>query len=208
MIVRKCRICGLLEPEVQLLPKENLCRGCKREVNRSYYQLHREEHLIAAREHYQENTAVYKVRSQRYYNEHRTGASEWQSTYYRANREERLRYGRTWREDHIEDVQRYAKEYREIHPEVYRRGKAKRRALKLSAYKESVNDSAVFKRDRWICGICHEAINPSLRHPDPMSASRDHIIPLSRGGEESYTNSQATHLRCNLKKHNRIEVLQ
>lgn len=31
----------------------------------------------------------------------------------------------------------------------------------------------------------------------------DHIVPLSKGGEDSYDNTQATHYRCNKKKGNK-----
>lgn len=34
----------------------------------------------------------------------------------------------------------------------------------------------------------------------PMSASVDHIVPLSRGGEHSMANVQCAHLSCNSSK--------
>lgn len=38
------------------------------------------------------------------------------------------------------------------------------------------------------------------RHPDPLCASIDHIVPLSQGGTNDLTNLQLAHLRCNLRK--------
>ena len=40
---------------------------------------------------------------------------------------------------------------------------------------------------------------PTLEH-DPLSLSVDHVIPLSKGWEHSYSNTQPAHLVCNLKK--------
>ncbi len=41
------------------------------------------------------------------------------------------------------------------------------------------------------------------RHPDPKSASIDHIIPISRGGGDVKANVQLTHFSCNIAKNNR-----
>lgn len=52
------------------------------------------------------------------------------------------------------------------------------------------------------CGICHNIIDLSLKHPDPMSYSIDHIVPRSRGGAHHAGNLQAAHLSCNMNKSN------
>jgi hypothetical protein len=58
----------------------------------------------------------------------------------------------------------------------------------------------IFDRDGWRCQICHESIDRVLTHPDPMSPSMDHIVPISLGGANVPDNCQATHLVCNLRK--------
>lgn len=60
--------------------------------------------------------------------------------------------------------------------------------------------SDVFRRDGWVCGICSSPIDPALAWPDPMSASLDHVMPISRGGDHGMDNCQASHLTCNLRK--------
>lgn len=79
----------------------------------------------------------------------------------------------------------------------------KRRALKLGVNHEPYSNNYVFERDNWICGICGRKINKRLKHPNPLSPSVDHIIPLTKGGNDSLINVQAAHLRCNLGKHNK-----
>ncbi|WJZ27878.1 HNH endonuclease [Arthrobacter phage 1191A] len=74
------------------------------------------------------------------------------------------------------------------------------RARKFGVEHESVNRMQVFDRDGWICGICDEAIFKSVKYPDMMSASLDHVIPMSRGGGHLYSNTQASHLSCNIAK--------
>lgn len=61
----------------------------------------------------------------------------------------------------------------------------------------------VFERDGGRCGICGNKVNRSLRWPQPMSATLDHIAPLSRGGTHIWQNVQLAHLVCNLHKSNK-----
>jgi len=58
----------------------------------------------------------------------------------------------------------------------------------------------IYKRDNFVCQICNEDINMNLSHPHPLSASIDHIIPLSRGGTHVEGNVNGVHLRCNIQK--------
>ncbi len=55
-------------------------------------------------------------------------------------------------------------------------------------------------RDNWHCGICGGSVDKQKRHPDPLAASIDHIVPVSRGGGDDLTNLQLSHFRCNWKK--------
>jgi hypothetical protein len=63
---------------------------------------------------------------------------------------------------------------------------------------------AVFERDGWVCGICKQAVDPLLMWPDPMSASLDHVVPLSLKGGHVESNAQCAHLRCNIMKNNKL----
>lgn len=78
--------------------------------------------------------------------------------------------------------------------------RARRRVRKFGVGYERFGASEVFERDRWKCGICRRAIDRTLRYPHPMSVSLDHKVPLCKGGPHSRSNTQAAHLRCNLRK--------
>lgn len=52
-------------------------------------------------------------------------------------------------------------------------------------------------RDGWVCQVCGEPVDPSLRWPHPMSQALGHVIPRSRGGAHSPDNCQLIHLSCN-----------
>jgi HNH endonuclease len=84
--------------------------------------------------------------------------------------------------------------------------KASSRARKLNRKLtwDGVTDEEIFERDGWICQIpgCGEPIPPLASHPDPLSASIDHIVPISLGGDYTAANGRAAHLGCNEKRRN------
>jgi 5-methylcytosine-specific restriction endonuclease McrA len=79
-----------------------------------------------------------------------------------------------------------------------------RRAIEYSAFVESVDPQTVYQTGQWICGLCREAIDPTLTWPAPGSPSVDHIVPLNAGGDHSYANCQPAHLGCNASKGDRV----
>lgn len=136
-------------------------------------------------------------------------------------------YKRRWRQDNAEDIAAKNKAWREANrarvrvvkaayydraPEV---AKERVRAW-CAANPERVLELRNRRRARvlgntvgtvdievlWtgICGICEGPLDRTLRRPDLMSKSLDHIIPLARGGTHSQDNLQWTHLVCNLRK--------
>lgn len=56
-----------------------------------------------------------------------------------------------------------------------------------------------------ICGICGRPVDKKIKWPDPMSATVDHIIPISKGGHPfDIDNLQLAHFCCNRAKSNKI----
>lgn len=81
----------------------------------------------------------------------------------------------------------------------------KARAERWGVDYEPFSKVKIFDRDGWLCGICSEPIDRVLTHPDPMSVSLDHIIPMSKGGGHIPSNATCAHLFCNLSKGNRYD---
>lgn len=77
-------------------------------------------------------------------------------------------------------------------------------ARKRAGEYERFNNREVFERDEWICQVCGDPVDPELRWPEVMSASLDHINPVSRGGNHTRANTQLAHLVCNIKKSNKV----
>lgn len=77
-----------------------------------------------------------------------------------------------------------------------------RRARLRGSFVERVDPIEVFERDKWRCQLCSIKTPKSLRGKSkPNAPHLDHIIPLARGGEHSYRNTQCLCRTCNLRKH-------
>lgn len=88
------------------------------------------------------------------------------------------------------------------HAATRARSKWRRAQTRGAKVVESFDSHEVFERDGWKCHLCRKRINPKLKNPHPKSASLDHIIPLTVGGEHSLANSATAHLDCNMAKSN------
>lgn len=101
----------------------------------------------------------------------------------------------------------------EVTMEAYRKDRTKfleaahrRRTRLLDQFVENVRIDELFDRHGGICALCGEptlALGEGAKR-DPRMPSIDHIIPVVRGGEHSYANTQLAHLRCNLVKQSRV----
>jgi len=56
-----------------------------------------------------------------------------------------------------------------------------------------LNNRALFRRDRHTCMYC------GLEHPD-QELTRDHVVPMSRGGRDGWSNVVTACKRCNAHK--------
>lgn len=68
------------------------------------------------------------------------------------------------------------------------------------------HNKTILRKTATICALCGLPLDKSLKYPDPMSVSIDHIIPISLGGKSTLDNLQAAHLICNKSKGQKILV--
>lgn len=66
------------------------------------------------------------------------------------------------------------------------------------------HNKAILRKTSTVCALCGMPIDKSLRYPNPMSISIDHIIPVALGGRSTIDNLQATHLICNKEKGKKV----
>ena len=89
---------------------------------------------------------------------------------------------------------------REVASRAHKLQTRKRNLRLKTVRREPYTPLQIYKRDKWVCGICDKPINPKLKHPHLHSKTIDHVIPLSKGGADAPDNLQPAHLICNSYK--------
>ena len=79
----------------------------------------------------------------------------------------------------------------------------RRRILVRNANRIPYRRSDIFKRDGWRCRLCGRELRDTTDSTDMRAATIDHIVPLSKGGDDTAENVQAACRGCNSLKGNR-----
>ena len=200
--------------------------GTDSKKNKIYYLANRERIKKYSKAYKQDNSEKIKVVAKLYRQSHPEKVKIRDKKYYLANREQILQHKREYYLDNIDKIRARGIEFRCVNKvklknyrlvnkvKGYERHKKwlRNNPDKLSGYsrkyyalRHGVNhvdydEIYIYERDGWICGICGRKINKRLKHPNPLSRSIDHILPISRGGMDAPVNLQASHLRCNVIK--------
>jgi 5-methylcytosine-specific restriction endonuclease McrA len=80
----------------------------------------------------------------------------------------------------------------------------RRRLFLRGVTPKPISARAIYRRDGGICALCSGQVDIEARYPHPLSATVDHIVPISKGGEHSNANIQLAHAKCNRDKGNKI----
>lgn len=79
----------------------------------------------------------------------------------------------------------------------------RKRAIEYGVYYELVIWSKVFRRDKYRCKECGvKTIKPTGKNL-PNEWTKGHIVPMSKGGSNTYANAQCECRKCNTKKSNK-----
>lgn len=62
----------------------------------------------------------------------------------------------------------------------------------------------VFERDQGVCWLCNKVVDTTLPRVSKFGGTIDHVIPISRGGEDTLENCRLAHWICNNHKSNKL----
>lgn len=76
-----------------------------------------------------------------------------------------------------------------------------RRAAHLSiAIVEHFTLEDIAERDKYRCGLCKKRVDMTLKVPEFMAPTLDHVLPVAMGGDHTRANAQLAHFICNSSK--------
>ena len=81
-----------------------------------------------------------------------------------------------------------------------RQKRRKHRAAKAGVGAKTLTFRTIAERDEWTCHLCGDAVDRTLKVPDPMAPTLDHVVPLRHGGSHDESNVQLAHSICNSRK--------
>jgi len=87
-----------------------------------------------------------------------------------------------------------------------RNNRRRKAAMRGATDLHPINPIDIFERDGWVWALCGKPISKSRKFPDRLSATLDHTVPISRGGQHTPDNVQAAHYTCNSSKRDRLAV--
>jgi 5-methylcytosine-specific restriction endonuclease McrA len=129
---------------------------------------------------------------------------------YKAANREKIREGDAkYREDNKEKELVRHRIYRENNPDLGRAHVRRRRARKLNNGVEVYTELQVLETYGIDCHLCNRPVDMSaprrVGSPGWETALHiDHVIPISKGGQDSLANVRPSHGICNLKKSARL----
>jgi 5-methylcytosine-specific restriction endonuclease McrA len=182
--------------------KEQKCEACAKigkKVNAKKYANNREKRLLQQKQYRLKNENLVKERKKRYYRENkekvRAGIKRWESQ----NRDKVLQYQRQWHANN-KDKSR-ANSLRMAH---------KRNAIKRKSKSEPYTEKQVINLYGINCYLCKKEIDFIAPRTPRLEGWHfglhiDHVVPISRGGEDVISNVRPVHAICNLKKASKVD---
>jgi len=142
------------------------------------------------------------------YNANPEAAVERARLWQEANRQSKAAISRRWAAEHPEIARNAVRRWNAANPDrvrkIKRDAQQRRRARQEGARREEWTTSEILERDGWQCQIpiCRCPVDRSI---DPAAeyawrGTVDHIVPISRGGDDTPANLRAAHQTCNSAK--------
>jgi 5-methylcytosine-specific restriction endonuclease McrA len=168
----------------------------KRAIRRAFYARHSARLKVERDQRDEDTRERERAAGRRCYANHREARVEFARLTRLADIATALARERASRERHKTAINARQRDKREADPETARRYRMlydARHPNGKQARSRPLNRFRIWFLSAGRCGICGDLVAFDAMHAD-------HIVPLARGGEHSYANTQAAHPRCNMSK--------
>lgn len=200
--VKACRWCGDTKP-VSLFPARGArCKKCVADYNRAYYKANRESIRTTQGEYrkgyYEANKGRLREQYRLYREANRDDILAKKRAFYVANRATLLAQSRKYNAARGDLHRDNVRKWRAANPGKPGEYNRAYRARKLNAQGAHTDEdwNRMLRIWNWSCAYCGNA----------GEMTRDHVIPLSRGGSDFIGNIVPACARCNSSKNARVVV--
>lgn len=196
---RACKVCGETKPYAAFRAMRRTCRGCTAVADTALFAANpekiRQRSRDSIRRHKEERNE--KARAKRIANIDDTLKKE--RIYYQKTADKRRASVRRWTERNPD-----AKHIYDASPP----GRAARARANAARWQRTTNAPVTLTREEWAAILAtqqHMCLHCSRLFSDALKPTRDHIIPVSKGGGLTKENVAALCRPCNSRKGNRTE---
>ena len=154
------------------------------------YLNNRENRLRSLRKYRLNHLEIRRATNRKYYHDHKDKMLPATREYNRLHRERKYVLRRDWAKNNPKAIRAY---------KANRKERFKKAGRLLKAQVQQVYEANIKLYGTLTCYLC---VKPILFGDDSL----EHVIPLSRGGNNAFENLQVAHLRCNQLKHNKTEA--
>ena len=149
-----------------------------------------------------EDPELHKQRTYRWREQHPDQAKALAKAYRQANRKSEYERTRRWLEDptNKERHRTRIKQWVVRNPDNVAAYKVRRAQAELSGNATRELIAAKWAASSTTCILCGKQIDDTIKSPEPMSLTLEHLTPISRGGTHNLDNIDFAHRACNTKK--------
>ena len=225
MKTKRCSTCGVTKDISEFSKNRSIKSGLRSECKacqKKYREEHKPEIAVYNKQwnlEYKEEVAAYKKQwnlehkkeraayDKQYRQNYKTEIAAKEKQYRWSHKAEKAIYDKRYRQVNKIKIAEWMKQYyqNDAGKNLKRKKNHKRRALKLNATVDDFSPAEIFERDGYICQLCGRKTRPDYKNPNhPLYPDLDHIVPLSKRGENTKRNTQCLCHQCNLEKNSKI----
>lgn len=232
--VKTCSKCGIEKPlTVEFFYRrkdkkdgfETICKECKKEYNKKYWEenkeklrkqkakyyqqnkdkfaernkayrdKNREELIKYGRNYYKENRERLLEQKKEYYKQNREKKLKYREKYYKVNKDKLIKYARNYYKVNKENIAAYSKKYREKNRDLRNTLEQRRKAKKKKLPHNFTEQDWQYTKEYFNNKCAYCGSNGEL--------TQEHFIPLSKGGEYTINNIIPACRSCNCSKKDR-----
>lgn len=164
----------------------------------------REEKLAYLKRYRESNAERISQQKKDWYEKNKDAEKEKRRAYYQRNKEQSKLRAKAWADNNRAKRLEINKRWRESNVDMTHFYRAVRRARLVDARHEPYSRMDVYLSYNGNCHLCGEFISLDQKYPAPHSFVIDHVVPLSKGGDDMKSNVAPAHNICNLKKGDRL----